>query len=157
MTITNTDIMSIQSKIHGWIGHSPWNVSLGIGSYVTMDFGKELSVQATSTQTYVRGQWRLWIRYCCWRIEVRDRVLAGSDDPQEKLEKALKYFSQTRLTAVHLSPPAPDVALYFEPDIVLRLFPFNFTGDHIDWYLFTPEREVLVFGGGKSWECVPEN
>ena len=60
-----------------------WNVSLGIGSYVTMDFGEPVEVRISSRLTITRGQWHLWVQYSPWRIEARNKVIAGSDDPRE--------------------------------------------------------------------------
>lgn len=156
MTITNSDIAKIHSKMDGWVGNESRNVSVSIGSHLTIDFGKQISVPVTTIRSYLRGEWRLWIQYCCWRIEVRNRVVAGSDDPHDKLERAVAYLSGRRLSGINIKAPAPDVSFQFTDDVALKLFPFNFTSDYVDWYLFTPNHEVIVFATGKPWECVSE-
>jgi hypothetical protein len=156
MNITNAELVTIQERLKGWLGHRPSSISLGVGSNVTIDFGEQLTVQATPTQTYVRGEWQLWVQHSCWRIEARNKVIAGSDDDRERLERALRYIVNNTLVAVELSPPAPDVVMRFDAGVVLRLFPFNFSRNYVHWSLYMPSRDVLVFGGVKPWDCVPE-
>jgi hypothetical protein len=154
MSIIDDDVAEVRAKMEGVLGLKAWNVSLGIGSYVTMDFGEPVEVRISSKLTITRGQWHLWVQYSPWRIEARNKVIAGSDDPREKLERAVKYFEGLALQSIVLTPPAPDVAFVFEDDVVLKLFPFNFTGEFEDWYLYTPDGHVLVLGGRQPWAYV---
>ena len=157
MPVSKSDVERLMPRMAGWIGHKARNVSLGIGSYLTMDFGRAIEVLISNKHKLTRGEWHLWVQYCAWRIEARGKVVAGSDDPRDKLEHAVKYFEGLALESVNVIPPAPDVIFVFEKDVVLRLFPFNFTGNYEDWYLYTPDGYVLVLGGKKSWDYVSAN
>ncbi len=157
MSVKEKEIREILVKIDGLIGYKVSNVSLGIGSYLTMDFGKISEIQVSSKHKVRRGEWHLWIQYCPWRIEAREKVIAGSDDPRDRLERAIKYLEGQTLESVIFTAPAPDVSFIFGKDIVLKLFPFNSTGEYEDWCLYTPDRNVLVFGGAKPWSYFPSN
>jgi hypothetical protein len=154
MSVTEADIAELLLKMDGWAGHKAWNVSLGVGSYVTMDFGPEIEITISNKHKFTRGKWHLWVQYCAWRIEARNKIVAGSDDPRYKLERAVKYFEGLVLKSVILTPPAPDVSFIFEKELILKLFPFNFTGDYEDWCLYTPDQHVLVLGGKEPWAYV---
>ena len=154
MSIKEAEIPELMLKMNGWIGNKAWNVSLGIGSYLTMDFGAAMEVSVSHKHKITRGEWHLWVQYCAWRIEARNKVIAGSDDPREKLERAVKYFEGLTLEAVTVTVPAPDVTFVFQREVVLKVFPFNFTDDYEDWCLYTPDGHVLVLGGGKPWSYV---
>ena len=49
---------------------------------------------------HTHGEWRLWISYCSWRVEQSDRVLIGSDDERDDLEKAIQVLEKLMLQGI---------------------------------------------------------
>ncbi len=88
MTITSEDIRNIQARLAPILGKKAWQVSLGIGSFVTMEFGAPLPPRGDGEQ--IRGEWHLWIMYCAWRLDNPHRVLAACEDSREHLTTAVQ-------------------------------------------------------------------
>lgn len=80
-----------------------------------------------------------------------NEVLAGSEDPREQLEAAIKRLDGLALHSVEVLPPALESTLTFEGEVVLHLFPLIFSGDYEHWLLYTPEGNVLSIGPGTGW------
>jgi hypothetical protein len=149
MIITEKDIHEIQTRIRPILGKDAWAVSLGVGSFVTIEFGNPVSSHGKSK--YLRGEWHLWITYCAWRLERGDKVIAASEDPRPKLRNAIQCMEGLTLHSVHVTPPALETAFMFGEEVVLRLFPIYSGEDYEHWMLYTPDRQVLVIGPGTSW------
>lgn len=149
MHMSEAEVAEVRSKLQGLIGQRAWRVALGVGSNLTLEFG------VVSERAKPHGEWHLWLQSCAWRLETLKQVVAGSDDPRESLQAAVKILEGLRLNGIELTVPAPDVTFEFENGTLLKLFPFNFSGDFDDWSLYTPDGSVLIFGGANSWRYVP--
>jgi hypothetical protein len=148
MAITTDDIQVIQQKIKGLIGKKVWAPKLGVGSFITCEFGNPLP---PNTEGSVHGEWHLWTYCCAWRLEQSDEVVVGSEDNRDDLEKAVQILEGRTLENVVIASPAGESQLYFSGSIVLRLFPVFYVGDYEHWMLFTPEGRVLTIGPGSTW------
>lgn len=73
------------------------------------------------------------------------------EDPPEVLERAVQYFNNLRLVLFKIIPPALDVSLQFDSDVILKIFPYEFTGEHDNWWLFTPGGKVVIVGGRQGY------
>jgi hypothetical protein len=148
VTVTENDIAEIRTFIEPLLGQRPWDVSLGIGSFITMDFGRRLQLEGRRKLS--RGEWFLWVYCCDWRLEKGYEILAASEDPRPVLREALRKITNLTLESVNVSPPAGDAVFVFEGGYTLRLF--SVTSSHYEsWKLFTPGRKVLVVGPGSHW------
>ncbi|NET57600.1 MAG: hypothetical protein F6K47_15995 [Symploca sp. SIO2E6] len=87
MAITQTDISKVQTLIKPIISHKAWGASLGVGSFITLEFGNPLPSSKERQKTH--GEWHLWIYCCAWRIEEGNEVLASSEDPRAKIESSM--------------------------------------------------------------------
>jgi hypothetical protein len=58
MSITTTDIRKIQGKIKPLLGTKAWGVSLGVGSFITFEFG-EKRIKRFKNREYIHGEWHL--------------------------------------------------------------------------------------------------
>jgi len=81
------EVRVIDDKIESVIGEKAWGVRLGVGSLVTLEFGK---LMPSNPGGYVHGEWHLWIRYCAWRLERLNEVISGSDDERDDLANAVQ-------------------------------------------------------------------
>lgn len=148
MTVTSKNIGEIQKKISSLIGKKAWNVSLGEGSFITIEFGKPCLSAENATK--IHGEWHLWIYCCAWRLEQENEVIAASEDPRSKLEEAIKKLEGLRIQSIDLFSPAFDTLLTFEQQTFLRLFPI-YSEEYEHWMLFTPDENVLTIGPGTDW------
>ncbi len=68
-------------------GNTPWGVRLGVGSFLTMEFGRP---EANLVGRTAHGEFHLWLYMCSWRIEMGEKIIAGSEDERPAIEAALK-------------------------------------------------------------------
>jgi len=131
----------------------PTRVKLGHGSFITMDFGRDISETyntRSGPKTRHFGEWRLWIYMCAWRIDKGRVPVAGCEDSREKIEASLSELSIRKLNKIEILNNAFDVAFIFEDDMELHLFSF-YTKEKKQWMLFTPENKTFTAGPGCEW------
>lgn len=150
MTVTGTDIHEIKNKLAPLLGKKAWGVSKGVGSFVTLEFGRPLPTNGSNERTH--GEWHLWLYNCAWRLEAgRRQVLAGSGDSPDRIEAAIQQLEGLSFDSIEISPPALDTAMTFSEDMTLRLFPISQDMELEHWMLYTPDGNVLLIGPGTSW------
>lgn len=131
----------------------PTRVKLGHGSFITIDFGRDISEvynTRTGPKTRCYGEWRFWIYMCAWRIDRGSVPIAGCEDSREKIEICLTELAKRELKEVIILNNAFDAKFIFEDDIELHLFSF-YTQERDQWMLFTPEKKVFTAGPGCEW------
>ncbi len=148
MTVTEMDIHEIQAKIQPLLGKKAWGVSIGVGSFLTLDFGAKLIDKKVPERPY--GEWHLWITHCAWRLEKGTEVIVASEDPRSELKKKVLSLENLALQSVKLTAPALETTFFFEGETILRLFPI-YTQEYDHWKLYTPDENVLVIGPGTQW------
>jgi hypothetical protein len=151
MAWTLTETQSLKAHFQPILGRSAWNVALGHGSFVTMEFGEPLSASSGK----VHGTWHFWVYCCAWRLETPDDVLAYSEDSRSRLEQVLPLLEGKKLEDVEINFPNGDTLLRFAGRLVLRLMPI-YSEDYEHWMFYTPEG-VLVFGSGTNWSFEPSS
>lgn len=134
---------TVRARFAPLVGKKVWGVSLGVGSFVTFEFGPKIRTSAGS----VRGEWLLWIYCCAWRIERGSRVLAASEDDRPLMKKMVKLLTGKKLTRVAVTSLLMDTSFVFEGGLVLKTFGV-YSRDAEHWMLFTPEHKVLTIGPG---------
>ncbi len=151
MSLTISETQRLKTYFQPMIGQSTWNVELGTGSFLTMEFGLPRSV--TSAESKTHGTWHFWAYCCAWRIETWDDVLAYSEDDRSRLEKVVGVLEGKTLNNVEIHFPSGDTVLSFSGRLLLRLMPIH-AEDHEHWMLYTPEG-TLVLGPGTTWQFEP--
>ncbi|BAZ14456.1 hypothetical protein NIES4071_63000 [Calothrix sp. NIES-4071] len=150
------NIDEVKSRISLLLGQKAWGVSLGVGSFLTLEFGQPLS--NTNGHQHVHGEWHLWIYNCVWRLEEAGKVLAASEDERNKIESAIVRLEGLSLQSIDLQPPIWDTVFTFENQVILRLFSI-YSEDYEHWMLYTPDGNVLSLGPGSNWsydsEAIP--
>lgn len=158
MIITEADIQKIQTHIAPLLGQKPWDASIGVGSFITLEFGTPIpptrKFSPRGKPLPAHGEWHLWIYMCAWRLEKGDEVLAACEDSREQMEAAVKSMEGLALQSIELLPPAWDTIFTFENQVVLRTFSIysdcSEEGSE-NWLLFTPGQNVLSIGPGSTW------
>lgn len=135
------------------IGLKPTRVKLGHGSFITMDFGRDIPEQVKTRNgmtTKYFGEWHLWIYMCAWRIDKNKSPLVGSEDSKEKIESSLSELAKRTLKEAAILNNAFDVRFMFGDDMELHLFSF-YAQEQKQWMLFTPEKKVFTAGPNNKW------
>jgi len=147
-----TDSKTVARKLFLQILHmKPTRVKLGFGSFVTMDFGRDIPEKVKTkqgTQIRYHGEWHLWIYQCTWQIEQNGTMLVHSESPKETIETILLHLNNKALTAFCLLNDLFDAELQFE-DMTFKLF---HTKNGEQWMLFTPENKTFIAGPGSQWD-----
>ena len=131
----------------------PTRVKLGHGSFITMDFGRDITEvynTRNGPKTRYFGEWHFWVYMCAWRIDKEGVPIAGCEDSREKIEATLSELSIRKLKKVEILNNAFDVKFIFEDDMELHLFSF-YTAENNQWMLFTPENKTFTAGPGCDW------
>lgn len=147
--LTSDEMAEIQSIINPVLGARAWGVALGIGSFVTINFGARLETDARSQ--FSQGEWHLWIQHCVWRVEKDNSVVIGSEDPRSSLKETIKIIEGLALQSVSINVHSFETTFSFDKDTNLTAFPVSYWGEDEYWWLFTPKSKVLVAGPGMNW------
>ncbi len=136
-----------------------YNLKLGYGSFLTMDFGRQIQVITRTKRgekLSTRGEWHIWIYMCSWRIDKNKTPLVGSNDSREKIELALQKANNKKLLKYEILNDSLDAIFHFENKVTLSLFNTNTEeGEH--WLLFTPDKNVLTIGPSNSISYGPSS
>jgi hypothetical protein len=142
--MSTIDLAGAQRRISPLLGRRAWNVRRGIGSFVTIEFGRPLPPDDRGS---VHGEYHLWIMMAAWRLETADHVIVGSED--QGLEQALTRLEGRPLTEVLVRPPAMETRFDFA-GLHLEVFPIYRSdpedGEHDHWLLWLGDGDVLVAG-----------
>jgi hypothetical protein len=139
---------SIQDHLAPLIGQAPWDVSLGHGSFLMLEFGRR--VQDPPPSTRLHGEWHLWVMHCAWRLETAEGVLTACEDDRADIARIVPQLNHVSVTAIDVLAPSLETHIQFAGGIVLRLFPI-YTEEYEHWQLFTPEGNILTVGPGTTW------
>lgn len=148
----NDRIKLAKSLFQNILGIKPTRAKLGHGSFITIDFGRDIPKKVKTRNGIVTryfGEWYLWVYMCAWRFDKNKKPFIGSEDSREKIEKSLIELANKKLTQVEIFNDSFDSTLVFE-DIELHLFATH-TYKKEQWMLFTPEKKVFTAGPGSEW------
>jgi hypothetical protein len=102
------------------IGQTARGCWLGYGSVLFLEFGQPQPLH--DGRNHPSGEWGLWCEQVEWRIELRDEVVAGSEDDRATMERGIKQLDGKTFVSGKLFPLSGDSALTFSDDLVLRTF-----------------------------------
>jgi hypothetical protein len=158
MAFTEADIYEIKAKLAPLIGQKPWGVSLGFGSFITLEFGQAIppSKKYKKTPKKTHGEWHLWVYMCAWRLEKNNKFIAGSGADLSELAKVVQMMEGMSIDSIEILPVAGDTIIYFEEELVLRIFSIYSSVNEL-WMLFAPDGNVLKIGPGTNWYYKPGN
>lgn len=152
MAFTEADIYEIKAKMAPLIGQKAWGVSLGVGSFITLEFGQPIPPNEKYKKTH--GEWHLWVYMCAWRLEKNNKFIAGSGADRSELEKVVQMMEGMSIDSIEILPVAGDTIIYFEEELVLHIFSAYSSEDEL-WMLFAPDGNVLCIDPGTNWYYEP--
>ena len=127
------------------LGLRAWGASLGIGSFITFEFGPPRVPEWLRPS----GDYQVWIYWSAWRLETEQSVVVACEDPREIRHREISRIDTRVLTDVGISFPGLDTVFEFGPDLRLRVFP-NTSCEEFGWGLRMPGGHLAV-GPGSSW------
>lgn len=135
------------------IGLETRNVELGHGSFITMDFGRDILITNKKTKrSRRRGEWFLWIYMCIWRLDHQGQPIVGASDERELINSKLQDLECKKLLHMKIMNDSFDCRLEFEENWNLILFSHGVQDDE-QWMFFTSNNgKVFTAGPGTSWE-----
>jgi len=137
------DIRQCFDPIHG---QRPWRARIGVGSFLTLDFGPRVSVDG-----HQRGSWHLWIYMSHWVLMHGDLHLVDSDSHRTAISAAVRRLTAEPFEGVQFDPKTYTTVFTFG-DFRLTVTPGDFADnpDEADeyWLFFMPDNLVLTAGPG---------
>ncbi|MEO8727276.1 MAG: hypothetical protein ABI383_14270 [Acidobacteriaceae bacterium] len=123
----------------GVLGQPLWSVRLGVGSFITFDFGAKVEDHGRAV-----GAYHLWIYMCDWQMISKDRVIAHSELSRKVLEIAVRRFEGRALSKINISQNPAAAVFAFEGDLKLVCQAYeDAEADEELWMLFAPEGRIV--------------
>ena len=126
------------------LGTRPWKAKLGVGSFLTLDFGRRVKDHG-----HIHGEWHLWIYLSNWALLHRNRRLADSDSDRRVISVSVRRLEETSLTDLRFEHGQLKTTFVFG-DFRLVVSPADYLDDADErdyyWLLFMPSKEVLRVG-----------
>jgi hypothetical protein len=126
------------------LGVQPWRVKLGVGSFLTFEFGPRIT-----THGHRHGQWHLWVYLANWVLFHGKRQLVDSDADRKLIAVSTRRLESTSLTDIDFEPGTRRTTFFFN-DFRLVVSPADYL-EEVDerdnyWMFFMPNNEVLTVG-----------
>jgi len=149
-------------------GRPCWQVEEGVGSFLTLEFGKphlEVREPITASKRFgatvqeslarrnvvVHGDWHLWI-YCCeWEVLFRNRRI-GDSSTKTRVRRAAEFLDGQVLTRFSISPRTVECAFFFDLGGTLKTRPYDRECEQ--WLLYEPRHKVLTLRGDGQYKYV---
>ena len=128
------------------IGQRPWRARIGVGSFLTFDFGPKVKVDR-----HLRGSWHLWIYMSNWVLGHEDRRVVDSDSHRAAISAAVRRLEADSFDGIQFDPKTHTPVFTFG-DFRLTVTPADYLDNPDEageyWLLFMPDNLVLTSGPG---------
>jgi hypothetical protein len=139
-----TVALDIQQYFKPIAGQRPWRARLGVGSFLTLDFGRKVK-----EDRHFRGEWHLWVYQANWSLLHGDRKLADSNSERHIIDVTIRRLEDSELTEVKFDPQAAVTDFVFDGfRLVVSPADYLDVPDERDeyWLFFMPDNLVLTVG-----------
>lgn len=135
-------MLNIDEVFDAIVGRPAWGVRLGVGSFVTMEFGEphlvvvEPRKSLKNRRVIPHGEWHFWIYCCNWKARIGDGQYVTSEDDRASLQKAADFLDGQILLSAKIDPQ--DVKCIFSFDLggIIELTPYRGDGPNEMWLLY---------------------
>jgi hypothetical protein len=153
----------VQTAFKPIIGLPAWNVKVGHGSFLTLEFGDpRLSVREPiqidpkesisprirkafqQRLVTVHGDWHLWIYCCNWAITENKRLIGHSESSRKQMDRAAELLDGQQLISVQVKPDRMACRFKFDLGGCLMTSPYEDHKDMEQWFLYEPASRVLT-------------
>lgn len=125
-------------------GLRAWSPAVGVGSFLTIEFGAPRVTSAGVTQ----GAFHLWIYGSSWVIRKSAEEMAASDDEREAMIAGARALDGALVRGAEFDPVSMTMILRFDPDLELSVSPLG-DPDMEEWLLYLDDGNVITAGPGK--------
>jgi hypothetical protein len=132
-----------QEAVGSLVGQTIWQPRLGLGTFVTLEFGPVEPESRRSGSSLTHGQWHLWVYSAAWRLESPVKLVTGSYDSRERMADGISGLDGVRVGETGLSRGL-DLRIR-STGLTLRTFAISTQTDP-HWLLWTPEGRVINAG-----------
>lgn len=146
-TSNDDDLTAVEHRLAAAVGSTAWGAALGVGSFLTVEFGPERAVQDPKQRCH--GAFHLWVYCSAWRIETATAIIASSEDPRERLEATVRHLDGRTLSGIRIERPSLSASFTFDDGTVLRTFSI-FSEEYEHWMFYLPGGSVFTAGPGSS-------
>lgn len=139
----STDVKEIFRDI---VGLPCWNVKRGIGTFITIDFGKpririaEPNSRRSNRQMILYGEWHLWIYDCHWRIYSNSASVATDESNDSDINKWVRYLDGQKLTSVTYN--GKETIFLFDLGGTIITYPVDVHNGIDQWILYHEDQAV---------------
>jgi hypothetical protein len=161
--------MRIEKVVGELYGEPCWNVKPGLGSFLTLEFGKprlefrEPVITSKGASLRVRehlarrgvqihGEWHLWIYCCNWEVS-SGRKRIGDSSTKQKVRLAAEFLNGQKLMRFSISTRKADCVFKFDLGATLKTRPYD--SESVQWLLFEPSCKVLSVRADGYYSYVP--
>lgn len=103
--------------VRSLIGLKPWRLKLGIGSFVTIEFGEP---EASPHGRVRHGEWHLWFYMCRWKFVERGQALVDSDDERTLTQKTFENLELGYVESVLIPRTSVNLQLKRSTELLIR-------------------------------------
>jgi hypothetical protein len=153
--MTNPVLNSVFKRV---LGKPCWNVQVGHGSFLTLEFGrpqleireptvamkgssKKVRENLARRSVFLHGEWHLWLMHCDWVVHSKRKRVGGSST-KAGAHRSADFLNGQKLIGFSISPGTVETVFKFDLGATLRTSPYD---RHLDqWLLFNPGGKVLV-------------
>jgi hypothetical protein len=148
-------------------GQPCWGLDHGQYNNLSMSFGKpSLHIQephATKSKSEIvrklaakrivrpRGQWRLWLTCCYWRLSSEEKQAATGSSSVRRIECAMAQLNGQKLISVRVEPATGATRFSFDLGGVLNCRRFEKNSNLELWILYKPSGYCLSIHGNGTF------
>ncbi len=129
------------------VGQTAWGPKLGIGSFLTVEFGARRA--ATEPSGVDHGEFHLWAYCAAWRLDSGDAMVVASEDERDTIKARVPQLDGRAVEGAVVSDTL-EFVVSFDGGLRLSVFPI-FSEGFEHWILFLPTGDVYTAGPGSTW------
>lgn len=143
----HTSFDRAQITIAALVGKPAWGVRLGVGSFLTIEFGHPISGE------FIHGEWHLWLYFCDWIFQQGSFQIATSSDDREYSQ--LQNVELGNVIQADITRPDLNIILNFSSGYQITTFADVEYPEDQQWLLYTPFGECLTVYPGEQCKYDP--
>jgi hypothetical protein len=142
----------VSRRLAGLVGQRAWGTALGVGSFLTLEFGDVRAARPAAgsrAEGRQHGAWHMWLYCCAWRIDGPASMIVASEDAREYI--AAKVGAVDGATVVRADiQQGCTLRLEFDTGLVLTSFAI-FSSGYEHWFVYLPDGTVITAGPGLAY------
>lgn len=139
---------SAQLMVDRWlarvIGLRAWEPSVGVGSFLTIEFGNPRVTSVGIRQ----GEFHLWVFGASWEIRERARIIASSSDDHDAMVDGARALDGALLRSFRFDREQMTLDLRFDSNVELAVTPLR-DPEMEEWLLYLDDGMVITAGPGE--------